>query len=390
MADKPPTSKVRSGQSQAESIEAFSDADEARAIGLQQILDENGRTHAAVPALSAGELVRMYQGMLRGRLLDEHLLTMQRQGRIGLYLEARGQEAGVIAAAHALAPDDYFVPALREASAALYRGLPLRTYLAQMLGNTNDLGHGRQMPGQVGSRAIRHVIGSSSVASQMPHATGLAWAARIRGEHTVVVGFVGDGGTSEDDFQSGLNFAAVFKAPVVFVCQNNQWAISTPLASQTAARSIAIKGLAFGVPSIRVDGNDVLALYAVIKQAVDRARAGNGPSFVEAVTYRLGAHGPTDDPSRYRDPAEAAAWQRKDPLLRYGIWLDAQKILTVEAQAAARQRIDDEIRAAIASEEPAGAPPTSSLFDDVLAEPSWLIGEQQAEYLRVRKRRSSR
>jgi pyruvate dehydrogenase E1 component alpha subunit/2-oxoisovalerate dehydrogenase E1 component alpha subunit len=177
---------------------------------------------------------------------------------------------------------------------------------------------------------------------------------------------------------------------VVFVCQNNQWAISTPLASQTAARSIAIKGLAFGVPSIRVDGNDVLALYAVIKQAVDRARAGNGPSFVEAVTYRLGAHGPTDDPSRYRDPAEAAAWQRKDPLLRFGIWLDAQKILTVEAQAAARQRIDDEIRAAIASEEPAGAPPTSSLFDDVLAEPSWLIGEQQAEYLRVRKRRSSR
>ncbi len=229
----------------------------------------------------------MYQGMLRGRLLDEHLLTMQRQGRIGLYLDARGQEAGVIAAAHALAPDDYFVPALREASAALYRGLPLRTYLAQMLGNANDLAHGRQMPGQVGSRASRHVIGSSSVAAQMPHATGLAWAARMRGERAVVVGFVGDGGTSEDDFQSGLNFAAVFKAPVVFVCQNNQWAISTPLSSQTAARSIAIKGLAFGVPSFRVDGNDVLALYAVIKDAVDRARAGRRPQL------RRGRHLPS-------------------------------------------------------------------------------------------------
>ena len=383
------TSKVRSGQSQAESVEAFSDLDEACATGLRQILDENGLALAAVPTLSAEELVRMYEGMLRGRLLDEHMLTMQGQGRVGLYLDARGQEAGVIAAAHALAPDDYFVPALREASAALYRGLPFRTFLAQMLGNANDPAHGRQAPGQVGSRASRHVIGSASVASQMPHATGLAWAARMRGEHTVVVGFVGDGGTSEDDFQSGLNFAAVFKAPVVFVCQNNQWAISTPLSSQTAARSIAIKGLAFGVPSFRVDGNDVLALYAVIKDAVDRARSGRGPSFIEAVTYRLGAHGPSDDPSRYRDPAEAAAWQRKDPLIRFGIWLHAEKILTADAQAATRQRIDDEIRAAIASEEAVGPPPTSSLFDDVLAEPSWLIGEQQAEYLRVRKRQSS-
>ena len=388
MAEKP-VSKVRSGQSQAEIVEAFSDVDEARATGLRQILDENGRALAAMPALSPTDLVRMYEGMLRGRLLDEHLLTMQRQGRIGLYLDARGQEAGVIAAAHAMAADDYFVPALRESAAALYRGLPLRTYLAQMLGNANDLAHGRQMPGAVGSRASRHVIGSASVAAQMPHATGLAWAARMRGERAVVVGFVGDGGTSEDDFQSGLNFAAVFKAPVVFVCQNNQWAISTPLHNQTAARSIAIKGLAFGVPSFRVDGNDVLALYAVIKDAVDRARTGGGPSFVEAVTYRMGAHGPSDDPNRYRDPADALAWQDKDPLLRFGVWLDAQKTLTTEAQTATRQRIDEEIRAAIAAEEAAGPPTVASLFDDVLAEPSWLLDEQRAEYLRLRKRRKS-
>jgi len=383
-----PTSKARSGQSQAESIEAFSDAEEARATGLLQILDENGVTHGPVPALSAADLVRMYEGMVRGRLLDEHLLTMQRQGRIGMYLDARGQEAGVIAAAHALATDDYFVPALREGSAALYRGLPLRAYLAQMLGNVNDPAHGRQMPGQVGSRASHHVIGSSSVASQMPHATGLAWAARMRGERSVVVGFVGDGGTSEDDFQSGLNFAAVFKAPVVFVCQNNQWAISTPLSTQTAAASIAIKGLAFGVPSTRVDGNDVLALYAAIKAAIDRARAGDGPSFIESVTYRLGTHGPTDDPKRYRDPTEAAAWQNKDPLLRFGIWLHGQGILTVDAQTATRQRIDDEIRAAITAEEAAGPPSMTSLFDDVLAEPTWILSEQRAEYLRVRKRRN--
>jgi pyruvate dehydrogenase E1 component alpha subunit len=384
MTEKVP-SKARSGQSQQTSIEAFSDADEARATGLVQILDENGQTQGDVPALPPAELVRLFEGMLWSRLLDEHFLTMQRQGRIGMYLEARGQEAGVMAAAHALDKDDTFVPALRESAAALYRGLPLRTYLAQMLGNSNDVAHGRQSPGQVGSRAIRHLIGSTSVASQMPHATGMAWAARMRGEQTVVVCFVGDGGTSEDDFQSGLNFAAVFKAPVVFVCQNNQWAISTPLSTQTASRTIAIKGLAFGVPSLRVDGNDVLALYATIKGSVDQARAGNGPTFIEALTYRMGPHGATDDPSRYRDPAETAAWERKDPLLRFGIWLDAQKILSAEAQVATRLRIDGEIRAAISAEEAVGPPSLSSLFDEVLAEPTWLITEQKAEFLRIRK-----
>ena len=384
MAEKP-SSKVRSGQSQQASIEAYSDADEARATGLVQILDVDGQVHGTVPALAPAEWVRLYEGMVRSRLLDEHLLTMQRQGRIGMFLDARGQEAGVMAAAHALTRNDIFVPALRESGAALYRGLPLRTYLAQMLGNTNDPSHGRQSPGQVGSRACRHLIGSTSVASQMPHAAGLAWAARIRGDQTVVVCFVGDGGTSEDDFQSGLNFAAVFKAPVVFICQNNQWAISTPTSAQTASRSIAIKGLAFGVPSLRVDGNDVLALYAAIKNAVDQARAGGGPSFIEAVTYRMGAHGPTDDPGRYRDPAETASWAKKDPLLRFAIWLDAQKILPTQAQAAARLRIDEEIRAAIATEEVAGPPSLSSLFDGVLAEPSWLIAEQQAEFLQARR-----
>ena len=173
-------------------------------------------------------------------------------------------------------PERHFVPALREASAALYRGLPLRTYLAQMLGNNNDLAHGRQTPGAVGARASRHVIGSSSVAAQMPHATGLAWAARMRGERTVVVGFVGDGGTSEDDFQSGLNFAAVFKAPVVFVARTT----SGPFPRRSPARpprAALSQGLASGVPSFRVDGSDVLALDAVIKDAVDR-RARRGPA----------------------------------------------------------------------------------------------------------------
>jgi pyruvate dehydrogenase E1 component alpha subunit/2-oxoisovalerate dehydrogenase E1 component alpha subunit len=256
-----------------------------------------------------------------------------------------------------------------------------------MLGTVNDAGRGRQMPCHVGSAAIRHISTSSCVASQIPHAVGLAWAAKMRKERPVALCFFGDRATSEDDFHAGLNFAAVYKAPVVFVCQNNQWAISTPVAAQTCSTTLAVKGLAYAVPSLRVDGNDVLAMYASIKAAVDAARAGLGPTFIEAVTYRLGAHGSADDPTHYRDEAEHAAWGKRDPLLRFAQWLSEKNILSSAAQAAARNRIGDEIRAAIAAEETAGPPPRSSMFDDVFAQPTWLLDEQQAERLRSRQLR---
>lgn len=381
------TKQIRSGQLEADVVEAWSEADEARAVGLFQILDEHGHADATrVPALPAQDLIRMYESMVRSRVLDDVLMPMQRQGRISFYLEARGQEAGVIGAAHALKRTDVLFPALRESSAALHRGLPLRAYLAQMFGNANDHAHGRQMPCHPSSRAVRHVSTSSSVASQMPHATGLAWAAKMRGERVVVLCFVGDGGTSQDDFQSGLNFAAVFKVPVVFVCQNNQWAISTPVTSQTASQSIAIKGLSFGIPSVRADGNDVLGMYALVQEAAEKARAGEGPTFIEAVTYRLGAHTASDDPTRYRNPEEVKAWETKDPLLRFSTWLDAQKILSREAQAGTHQSIEAQVRDAIAAEEAAAPPAVKSLFADVLAQPSWPLVEQQAEHLRVREK----
>jgi pyruvate dehydrogenase E1 component alpha subunit/2-oxoisovalerate dehydrogenase E1 component alpha subunit len=395
MAGPKPPAKVRSGQLAGTTVEVWSEADEARATGFFQILDERGHADAAlVPRLPAADFLRMYASMLQSRLLDELLVPMQRQGRIGPYLEARGQEAGVVAAAHALRRQDVLFPALRESAAALHRGLPLRAYLAQVFGNGNDRGRGRQMPCHPGSRSVRHVTGSSSVAAQMPHATGLAWAARIRGEKVVALGFVDDGGASEDDFQSALNFAAVFKAPVVFVCQNSRaerraslaadHRTGTAVTSQTASRSIAMTGLSLGVPSLRVDGNDVLGLYVTINDAVARARAGGGPSFVEAVTHRMGAS--ADEPDRHRDPAAIEAWEGKDPLLRFAAWLDAQKLLSRDAQAATRQRIEAEIREAIAAEEAAAPPPVESMFDDVLARPSWVIEEQRAEHLRVRRR----
>lgn len=380
-----PADKRRSGQLTCESVEAWSDEDYARATGLLRILDEDGRAEAgAIPKLAPTEWVRIYEGMLTSRLLDKHLLPLQRQGRISHYFEARGQEAGPIAGAHVLERADYFVQGLREGAAAIYRGLPLDKYVAQILGSASDVGRGRQMPCHASSAAIRHVSTSSCVASQIPHATGLGMAAKIRREKNVVLCFFGDGATSEDDFHAGLNFAAVYKAPVVFVCQNNQWAISTPVAGQTQSETLAVKGLAYAIPSFRVDGNDVFAMLATIRNAVDRARDGGGPTFIEALTYRLGAHSSADDPTHYRDGREHDTWQKRDPLVRFGRWLDTAKVMTAEAQEASAKRLSDEIRGAIAAGEAAGPPASSTLFDDVFAQRPWQLDEQKAELLRPR------
>ncbi|HXU83660.1 MAG TPA: thiamine pyrophosphate-dependent enzyme, partial [Polyangia bacterium] len=328
-------SKTRSGVSVEDLVTTWSDEDYARATGLVQILDEEGRADPArVPQLGLAELVKIFRGMVTSRLLDTRLLPMQRQGRIGFYIGPLGQEAGLIAGAHALTPADYFVPGLRETAAGLYRGLPLRTHLAQVFGNANDLGHGRQLPCHSGSRASHHIVMSSCVSSQMPHATGIAWAAKIKKDPIVAMCYLGDGGTSEEDFHVGLNFAAVYQVPAVFVCQNNQWAISTPLELQTASETIAVKGLAYGMPSVRADGNDIFAMYATIKEAVDRARAGGGPSFIKAVTYRIGPHSSSDDPTRYRDEAGPEGWRQKDPLVRFKKWLIASNTLSDAEQMA--------------------------------------------------------
>lgn len=379
--------KARAGQLDADSVEVWSDEDHARATGLLSILREDGTADAArVPPLSPDELRRLYAGMLLSRKLDDRLMPMQRQGRIGFYIECRGQEAGMIGGAHALAPGDWFVQGLRETAAALYRGLPLRAHIAQIFGNANDLAQGHQLPCHSGSRATNHLIMSSCVSSQMPQAAGIAWAAKLSGTKDVALCYCGDGGTSEEDFHVALNFAAAFALPVVFVCQNNQWAISTPLALQTASETIAQKGLAYGVPSVRVDGNDVLACYAAVKEAVERARAGGGPGFVECVTYRVGPHSSSDDPTRYRAGGEPAEWTRRDPLARFKLWLAATGALPTEAEAALSAALDAQIRNAIAAEENVGAPAVETLVANVYARPTWLQAEQLADLRRVRGR----
>jgi pyruvate dehydrogenase E1 component alpha subunit/2-oxoisovalerate dehydrogenase E1 component alpha subunit len=384
-----PTSKIRAGMGDVESdfVEVWSDEDHARATGLLAILGEDGMADArAVPALDAAALREIYRGMVRIRILDERLLALQRQGRIGFYAEARGQEAAVIGAVAAMLPDDFVVPAHRELGAVLYRGLPLRSFVAQLFGNANDIARGRQMPVHPGApRALNYLPPSSCVATQLPQATGIAWAAKILKKKTVVLGYLGEGGTSAEDFHAGVNFAAVYGAPVVFLCQNNQWAISTPAVAQSASETFAIKALAYGMPGVRVDGNDVFAVYAATRAAVDRARAGGGPTLIEAVTYRLGAHSTSDDPARYR-PDQTAEWTRKDPITRFRTWLLAAGVVDEAADAALRAQIEDELRAAIAAEENVGPPPVESLIEDVFAEPTTALREQLADLQRIRRK----
>ena len=340
-------------------------------------VDERGLAELAAPPEL---LLRMYRGMQLVRIMDERLLTMQRQGRIGFYGEARGQEAAVIGTAAALTDNDYIVPALREAGAAIYRGLPLRSYVAQLFGNGNDVSKGRQMPCHPGTRASRYVTMSSCIATQLPHATGLGLAAKLRGDNIVVVGYLGDGATSEGDFHVALNFAGVWKAPVVFVCQNNQWAISTPVSGQTAAAAMACKALAYGMPALRVDGNDVLACYSGMRDAVAYARSGQGPILLEALTYRVSAHSSSDDPSRYRDESVTQRWRtERDPLVRYRKVLLDRGLLSEAADAALLEEIEAQVRSAVAAEESAPPPHLATLVEDVFARVPSSLKEQLAE-----------
>ena len=355
---------------------------DAPELGLFQVLGENGIAEPTrVPRIADAELVRMYRGMVTIRIMDERLLALQRQGRIGFYGEAKGQEGAVIGAAAALGPKDWIVPALREAGAAIYRGLPLRTYVSQIFGNDNDVSKGRQLPCHPGTRAARYVTMSSCIATQLPHAVGMAWAARIKGDDVVVLGCLGDGATSEEDFHVAANFAGVYRVPLVLFCQNNQWAISTPVTVQTAAPTMAQKAVAYGFGGVRCDGNDVLAVYGCVREAVDRARRGGGPTLIEALTYRVSAHSSSDDPSRYRDEKVTERWRERDPIARFRTWLVAQGRLDDAADEKMRAEIDAEVRDAVAKEEHVGAPSLASLVEDVYADVPAHLQEQLADVM---------
>src|SRR5256885_14925252 len=334
-----------------------------------------------VPGLSPELLVRLYREMVRLRVVDERTMTLQRQGRVGFYGACTGQEAATIASAAALEPGDWIFPALREGGAMLLRGFPLVPYLCQIFGNVGDETKGRQMPSHMASKSVNQVSWSSCIGSQLPQAVGAAMAARIRGDRTVVAAYLGDGATSEGDFHVAVNFAGVFKAPVVFVCQNNHWAISIPTQKQTASESIAVKAVAYGFEGVKVDGNDAEAVYAAVKAAVDRARAGSGPTLVECETYRIGAHSSSDDPTRYRDEREVEVWRKRDPIERLRARLGADGLWTDRQDQELRAKLLDEVNAAIAEAEQKPEPPREGLFEDVYSNLPRFLREQRDELL---------
>jgi pyruvate dehydrogenase E1 component alpha subunit len=331
------------------------------------VLDSDGKLDSSLePDLSAAELKRLYRGMLLGRRLDERMIRLQRQGRIGTFAPIKGQEASQVGAVSTLKPSDWMVPSFRETAAMLWRGWPLEKLLMLYAG---FLEGGQPEPGQ------NDLPVTIPVATQVPHAVGLAYAAQYRGDDAVVMSFCGDGATSEGDFHEALNFAGVWHVPVVFVVQNNQWAISVPLKKQTHSKTIAQKALAYGLPGLQVDGNDVLAVHAACQEAVDRARAGDGPTLIECVTYRLGVHTTADDPTKYRAAEEVEAWEKKDPLTRFGAYLQKKRLL----EDGLTESVDAEISAAVKRFEALGAPDPLGMFEHAYATRPPHLEAQRAE-----------
>ncbi len=302
------------------------------------ILDADGQIDEELaPDLDKEPLQRLYRTMLLSRRFDEQLLQWQRQGRIGTFAPALGQEAAQIGATAALRDSDWMVPSYRESAAAIWRGTPLSGLILYDAGYNE----GAEIPESQKDLPI-----CVPVASQIPHAVGLAYASQYRDDGDVVMVFFGDGATSEGDFHEAVNFASVLQAPVVFVCQNNQYAISVPIEKQMNCETIAQRAVAYGIPGVRVDGNDVLAVYVAATEAVERARSGGGPTLIEYVTYRLSVHTTADDPTKYREEDEVGEWEESDPLNRFRRYLIDRGVLTEDDVERLEEEIDEQIQSA--------------------------------------------
>jgi len=350
---------------------------------LRVLRDDGSADPDGGPAMPQDLILRAYAEMRRLRLLDARMITLQRQGRVGFYGPCTGQEAVPIATALALEADDWVFPALREQSVMLVRGFPLDKFIAQVFGNSGDVLLGRQMPSHHSARQVHQVSWGSCIGPQIPQAVGAAWAMKLRKSTSIALGFLGDGATSQPDFHNAMNFAGVFRAPCIVLCQNNHWSISVPVSRQTASASIAVKARAYGIPGVRVDGNDVLAVWRAVSLAARRARAGEGPTFIEALTYRIGAHSTSDDPTRYRTEAEVEAWRQKDPLDRLRRHLVLLGLTDDARDAAMDAAMAREIAAAVDAVEQLPPPDRATLFDDVYAELPWHLREQRDELARL-------
>lgn len=329
-------------------------------------LNEQGILAPGCPIKLPDEtLIKGYQTMVVTRMVDERMITLQRQGVISFAMSSLGEEACAVASAAALQIDDWLYPQYREAGVIFWRGFTIQQYVHHMFGDSEDLILGRQMPNHFGSRNLNVVHVSSPIGTKIPHAAGCAYAMKLQKEPTVAVCYFGEGATSEGDFHVGLNFAAVRKAPAIFFCRNNGYAISTPCSRQFASDGVAPKGIGYGMKAVRVDGNDFFAVYGAVAEARRYCLEGNGPVLIEAMTYRLGAHSTSDDPSLYRSDDEVARWKVKCPVARLKVYLEQQKLWDPQKEAKFIEKITSDINNAIAAAKAAPLPAAETLVENV-------------------------
>jgi len=337
------------------------------------ILDENGEVDKNLePNIPDELLLKLHRAMLLGRRFDERLLQLQRQGRMGTFAPITGQEAAQIGAIATLDSSDWLVPAFREMAAELWRGKKMQNVILLYAGYDE----GGEIAPDLNNLPVAIPVGSQTL-----HAVGLSYAMKYREKKQVAMVFFGDGATSEGDFHEALNFAGVFQTPTIFVCQNNHWAISVPRSRQTRSKTLAQKALAYGVPGIQVDGNDVLAVYSAAKEAVERARSGEGPTMIECITYRMSVHTTADDPKRYRKEEEVEEWVNRDPLIRFQTYLKNKGLISDDQIDTLEEEIKAEIKAAVDQTEKRmeelGDP--LAMFEHLFAELPPYLQEQRQE-----------
>jgi len=331
---------------------------------------------AKVPDLSRELAIKIYSDMVYIRTLDERMVRAQRQGRLSFYLTCTGEEASVAGTIAAFSKDDMVMGQYREQVALRFRGFTTKQFMNQLFSNVDDLGKGRQMPVHYGSRELKFMTIRSPLATQIPQAAGYAYGQKLAGNSACTVCYFGDGAASEGDFHAGLNMAAVLKSPVVFVVRNNGYAISTPTTEQYASDGIAPRGVAYGIKTIRVDGNDILAVYAAAVEARKIAVEQQQPVLIETMSYRLGAHSTSDDPSGYRSPEEEETWRQKDPLNRMKNWLLKQQWWDENHDEKLHNEFRTEILAELKLAEKRPKPPLEELIADVYKIPPTHLAEQ--------------
>lgn len=336
------------------------------------VLAPDGTLVGPAPDLTPDQIREMYGLMLKLRTFDQRCLNLQRQGRMGTFAPFSGQEACQVGSTYGLEPQDWLFPTYRDHGAMHVHGVPLVNILRYYMGDE---------AGNAAPEGVNVFPISIPIATQNLHATGAAWAARLRGDPVVTVAYFGDGGTSPGDFHEALNFAAVFETPTIFFNQNNRYAISVPVRRQTRSATIAQKALAYGMPGVQVDGQDLFAVHQVMSEAAERARSGGGPTLIEALTYRFGPHTTSDDPKRYRSEKEVNEWtQERDPLARVRRYMEREGLWTAGWEEELLSGIKEEVSAAVKAAEEMGRPPVEDMFNHLYSEiPQHL--EDQKKYL---------